>query len=155
MRELSDQALATFRRVKDSTISYIVDAGPLIGFLDVDDQWHEWSCQTLALLDGPLATTETALAEACHRLRRTRPALEALPIFIAQGRLRLIPVFSDQPARVGELLAKYPQMDAGDATLVVLSEQIPGARLITLDEDFLHYRRNRHQTIPVVMPRQN
>jgi predicted nucleic acid-binding protein len=155
MPALFGPALAICPRVRDSTIDYLVDAGPLIGFLDVDDEWHEWSRLTLALLNGPLATTETELAEACHRLRRTRPALEALPVFIAQGQLRLIPVFSDHPARVGERLAKYPQMDAGDATLVVLSEQIPDARLITLDEDFRHYRRNRHQPIPVVMPRRN
>ena len=52
----------------------------------------------------------------------------------------------------GELLAKYPQMDAGDATLVVLSELCPRARLITLDDDFRRYRRFRNQAVPLVMP---
>jgi predicted nucleic acid-binding protein len=51
--------------LKVSAINYLVDAGPLIGLLDGDDQWHEWSRQTLTVLDEPLATTETATAEAC------------------------------------------------------------------------------------------
>lgn len=138
--------------MKASTINYLVDAGPLIGFLDRDDQWHEWSTRTLEVLDEPLATTETVVAEACHRLRKLRPALAVIPRLIAEGRLQLVPAFADQPGRVGELLAKYPAMDAGDATLVVLSELFPRAKLITVDDDFRRYRRLRNQGIQLVMP---
>ncbi len=138
--------------MKDSAIDYLVDAGPLIGLLDSDDQWHEWSRRTLIVLDGQLATTETAVAEACHRLRNLRPALQELMAMIAEGRVLLRPVLSEHPRRVAELLAKYPLMDTGDATLVVLSELCPRARLITVDADFRRYRRFRNQAIPVVMP---
>ena len=148
----SARGLATFPRVKVSAISYLVDAGPLIGFLDGDDQWHEWSTQTLEVLDEPLATTETAVAEACHHLRKLRAALVVIPRLIAEGRLLLVPVLSEQPRRVEELLSKYPLMDTGDATLVVLSELCPRAKLITVDDDFRRYRRFRHQAIPLVMP---
>jgi predicted nucleic acid-binding protein len=151
-RESFIQALAIFPRVKVLMINYLVDAGPLIGLLDGADQWHRWSRQTLTVLDEPLATTETALAEACHRLRNFRPALQELVVFLAEGRLQLIPVFAEHPHRVGELLAKYPQMDVGDATLVVLSELCPRARLITVDDDFRHYRRFRNQAVPLVIP---
>jgi uncharacterized protein len=140
------------RRMKASAINYLVDAGPLIGFLDGDDQWHEWSLRALEVLDEPLVTTETVVAEVCHRLRRLRPALAVIPRLVAEGRLQLAPVFAQQPQRVGELLGKYPAMDAGDATLVVLSELYPRARLITIDEDFRRYRRMRNQTIPLIMP---
>ena len=138
--------------MKASAIDYLVDAGPLIGFLDRDDQWHEWSRRTLELLDEPLATTETVVAEVCHKLRKLRPALGVIPRLVAEERLVLVPAFAGQPRRVSELLAKYPEMDAGDATLVVLSELYPRARLITVDDDFRRYRRLRNQAIPVVMP---
>jgi len=138
--------------VKASTINYLVDAGPLIGFLDRDDQWHEWSLRTLEVLDEPLATTETVVAEVCHKLRKLRPALGVIPRLVAEERLVLVPAFARQPKRVGELLSKYPEMDAGDATLVVLSEFFPQAKLITVDDDFRHYRRHRNQVIPLVMP---
>jgi predicted nucleic acid-binding protein len=140
--------------LKVSATNYLVDAGPLIGLLDRDDQWHEWSRQTLTVLDEPLATTETATAEACHRLRNLRPALQELTLMIAEGRVVLWPVLSESPRRVGELLAKYPLMDAGDATLVVLAELCPRAKLITVDDDFRRYRRFRHQAIPLVIPEQ-
>jgi hypothetical protein len=84
--ELFARGSAIFPRVKVSAINYLVDAGPLIGFLDGDDQWQ------------------------------------------------------------------YLLMDAGDATLVVLSELCPRARLITVDADFRHYRRFRNQAIPIVIP---
>ena len=64
----------------------------------------------------------------------------------------LVPTFAEHPQRVEELLAKYPEMDAGDATLVVLTEIFPRAKLITVDDDFRRYRRLRNQAIPVVMP---
>lgn len=106
----------------------------------------------MAVLDEPLATTETVIAEVCHKLRRVRPALGVIPRLVAEGRLQLVPVFADQPQRMGELLTKYPEMDAGDATLVVLSELYPRAKLITVDDDFRRYRRLRNQAIPLVMP---
>ena len=106
----------------------------------------------MEVLDEPLATTETVIAEVCHRLRKLRPALAVVPRLVAEGRLILVPAFTAHPQRVGELPAKYPEMDAGDATLVVLSELFPRAKLITLDDDFRRYRRHRNQAIPVVMP---
>jgi hypothetical protein len=138
--------------VKALGINYLIDAGPLIGLLDRSDQWHGWSRETLGILDERLATTETAVAEACHRLSRLRPALAELVELIASERVLLVPVLAEQPRRVGELLAKYPEMDAGDATLVVLSELFPRANLITVDNDFRRYRRLRNKVIPLVIP---
>ncbi|MEO5959905.1 MAG: PIN domain-containing protein [Opitutaceae bacterium] len=138
--------------MKVSAIDYLVDAGPIVGLLSDNDQWHEWSKQTLSVLDETLATTETALAEACHLLVRYRPALLEITDMLATGRLVLVPALTDHPRRVGELLAKYPLMDAGDATLVVLSDLCPRARLITVDEDFRRYRRFPHQAIPLLIP---
>jgi uncharacterized protein len=139
--------------VKALVINYLVDAGPLVGLLSERDQWHEWSWRTLAVIDEPLLTTETALAEVCHFIGRYhRSALLEITAMLADGRLGAMPVLSQYPARIGELLAKYPLMDAGDATLVVLSELYPKAKLITVDDDFRRYRRSRNQGIPVVMP---
>ena len=95
--------------MKVSAINYLVDAGPLVGLLSERDQWHEWSLLTLSVLDEPLMTTETALAEVCHLVSRYRPALLEVTAMLADGRLRALPVLSEHPRRVGELLAKpYP-----------------------------------------------
>ena len=48
--------------------------------------------------------------------------------------------------RTQELILKYHTMDAGDASLVVLSEQNPKAQIITIDRaDFLRGPRNREE----------
>jgi predicted nucleic acid-binding protein len=134
-------------------INYLVDAGPLIGLLSSDDQWHEWSFQTLSILTDRLATTETALAEACHRLRKQRSALQLLLHMVAEGHMAVAPVLGSHPWRVGQLLEAYRDMDAGDATLVVLSEQHPQAKLITLDRRaFSRYRRADGSLVPSLMP---
>lgn len=139
--------------MKVSAIRYLVDAGPLVGLLDADDQWHEWSRETLSVIEEPVASTETAVAEACHHLRRHRPALAALIEMVATGRVILVPTFTTHPERLAALLKKYPLMDAGDATLVVLSEVFPRAKLVTIDvQDFRLYRRQDGRAVPTIMP---
>ena len=71
---------------------------------------------------------------------------------LTTGKLMLAPALTEYPREVGGLLAKYPRMDVGDATLVVLSELYPRAKLITVDADFRRYRRFRNQAIPLVIP---
>jgi hypothetical protein len=55
--------------------------------------------------------------------------------------------------RAAELISRYPNMDAGDASLVVLSENFPRAKIITLDvRDFTVYRRFRDEPLPLIHP---
>lgn len=139
--------------VKVSAPSYLLDAGPLVGLLDADDQWHEWSRKAFSAIPGSLRTTETAVAEACYHLRDHRPALSAILRMIDAGALVLEPLVQRQAARMGRLLADYTQMDFGDATLVVLSELYPRAKLVTLDvRDFMIYRRIDGTPVPIIAP---
>jgi predicted nucleic acid-binding protein len=129
--------------VKVSAINYLVDAGPVVGLFNRNDQWHMWSASVLTVLEEPLATTETAWAEVCHLLHHHRPCLLPAVNAVRTGRLRLLPVW-ESADRIGALLEKYPHMDAGDASLVVLSEKLPKAKIITTDvRDFTVYRRFR------------
>ena len=143
----------TSRCVKASAIRYLIDAGPLVGALSARDQWHEWSAQVIATLDEPVYTTEIVFGEACHLLNEERAALLVLVRQVAEQRLHLRSVWESNAARAAELLRRYPQMDAGDASLVVLSEQFPKARLITVDvRDFTVYRRFRNEPLPLIHP---
>lgn len=139
--------------MRASAPKYLLDAGPLVGLLDADDQWHEWSRRELSAISGSLRTTETAVAEACYHLRMHRPALSAVVQMIDAGALILEPIAQNEAARIARLLEDYPQMDFGDATLVVLSEAYPKARLVTLDvRDFTIYRRSDGRPVPILAP---
>lgn len=138
--------------MKASAIDYLVDAGPIVGLLSETDQWHAWSDSVLTVIDVQLATTETVWGEICHLLRRNRIALFAAIEALETGRIVLLPVW-DRAARIRILMERYPQMDAGDASLVVLSERFPKAKIITTDfRDFTVYRRFRNDALPLIHP---
>ena len=140
--------------MKDSEIDYLVDTGPLVGLLNNDDEWHHWSDSVLAFLDGPLLTTEMVITESCHLVRRHPEAVQELLCWVAEGRLRVHPTLPDSIVRIRVLIGKYAQMDLADASLVVLSERHPRARLITIDrKDFTIYRRDDGHPVPCIMPK--
>ena len=139
--------------MKDSAIRYLIDAGPLVGALSTRDQWHKWSAQIIATLDERVFTTEIVFGEACHLLNHERRGLLALVQQVAERRLMLSSVWDRSARRVASLMEQYPQMDAGDASLVVLSEQFPRAKIITVDvRDFTVYRRFGDEPLPLIHP---
>ena len=132
---------------------FVVDAGPLIGYLVTDDQWSAWSAQTLNSVDDVLHTSEAVVAEVAFRLNRYRPAISRLLSWIKAGGLNLVPAVSDHEDALESLLVKYPEMDLCDATVVLLSELFPRSQVITTDRrHFEVYRRHRNQPIPLICP---
>lgn len=140
--------------MKGSAVRYLVDAGPLVGAFWGRDQWHSWSRATLTSLGAEVFTTETVFAEAAHHLKPYLPALVGLLAALQAGHIRLAPVLPAQTSRCAELVWKYaPRMDLGDASLVILSELFPRARLVTTDlADFGIYRRRDGSAVPLIAP---
>jgi len=139
--------------VKVSDINYLADAGPLVALMNKSDQWHGWAAPAIHALGDTLHTTESVLAEVCYLLRWQREAIAGLLAAMANGTICVHPVFPEQTLRVRVLMGKYAQMDLADASLVVLSERYPHAKLITTDRrDFTVYRRNDNNPVPCLMP---
>ena len=145
---------ATFPSVKASEVKYLVDAGPLVGAFWPADQWHHWSRATLSRLRSPAFTTESVFAEAAHLLKPSLPALLQLLAALDRGLIQFIPIYPEKIGRMAELVTTYaPRADPGDASLVILSELYPRAKLITIDRtDFLIYRRADGRPVPSLMP---
>jgi predicted nucleic acid-binding protein len=134
-------------------IKTIVDAGPLIGWLNEDDQWHEWSVAALSARRGPLHTTEIVLGEACWHLGgNTRPA-HALLDLVRKGALVLARPWPEHLVGTQQIMLKYPLMDAADASLVSLAEFSPKAALITMDRrHFQPCRGLRNRALKLILP---
>jgi len=140
--------------VNPLAINYLVDAGPLVAHLDESDQYYRWARAVFTVIEEPVATTEPALTEAAHLLRKYRPAIHQLMDSVKAGMLVVVPVLTQNPDAIAENLRKYDRMDLADATLVALSEQHPRAKLITIDEkDFTIYRRRDGLPVPCIMPK--
>lgn len=134
-------------------VATLVDAGPLIGWLNANDQWHGWALKTLSATRGPLHTTEIVLGEACWHLGGNTQPVHALMGLVRQGALRLLQPWPQSMERTQELMITYQQMDAADASLVVLSEIHREATIISTDRrDFSIYRRFRNEPLPTILP---
>jgi len=148
------KAQATYPAVKAlAQPKYLVDAGPLIALLNLRDQWHDWAEQALDVLAGPLWTSEVVLAEVCYNLGQNTAAVHRLLGLIRSGHVRTLSVVDANADRLVNLMTKYERMDICDGSLVVLSEQFPNAKIITVDlRDFPVYRRFGREPLPLIMP---
>jgi predicted nucleic acid-binding protein len=131
----------------------IVDAGPLIGWLNAGDQWHEWSVTALSARRGPLHTTEIVLGEACWHLGGNTQPAHALLDLVRKRALVLARPWPEHLAGTQQIMLKYPSMDAADASLVSLAELSPKATLVTTDRrDFEPWRGLRDRALKLILP---
>jgi predicted nucleic acid-binding protein len=134
-------------------IKTLVDAGPLIGWLNADDQWHEWSVSVLSARRGPLHTTEIVLGEACWHLGGNTQPAHALLDLVRKGALVLARPWPEHLAGTQQIMLKYRSMDAADASLVSLAERSPKAALVTTDRrHFQPCRGLRNRALKLILP---
>ncbi len=132
----------------------LVDSGPVVALLRPDDPYHDWARETLGALKPPLSTCEAVLAEASYLLRRVPGASSGVLELVVRGILEVRFRLDAEVTVVRDLMQRYRSvpMSLADACLVRMAELEPQAALITLDQDFLIYRRNARHRIAVVMP---
>jgi predicted nucleic acid-binding protein len=133
---------------------YITDTGPLVGWINRRDQWHEWSVGALDGLEPPLLTCEAVIAEAAWQLMSSPEALDRLYGLVEAGALRVVDILPEHMPHIWALSAKYPQMDFCDAAVVRLAEIYPQAKVLTTDsEHFTIYRRFRDKPLALIHPK--
>ena len=124
----------------------LVDTGPLVALLDRSDPDHVACQETLSSLNDSMVSVWPVITEAMYMLRAYWQAQEALWEMIEIGVVELLPLGSDDVARMKELMRKYrdPPMDLADAALVRVAERERLRRIFTLDRrDFQIYRPSR------------
>jgi len=132
---------------------YVVDTGPLVGWINARDQWHAWSATALTELNPPLITCEAVIAEAAWLLARSRDAVDQLYGLVDSGALRVVELLPAHIPHIRALSAKYPQMDFCDAAVVRLAEIFPRSTVITTDSaHFTVYRRFGNKPIGLIHP---
>ena len=99
----------------------IVDAGPLIGWFNLDDEYHELSRNYLTAYGGELLTTWPVIGEVCAML----PARLMAPFlrWLGLGGLTLVDVPASALASIADRIDKHASlpMDLADATLIWLA----------------------------------
>ena len=132
----------------------IVDTGPLIAYVNNNDKYHNWAVSQLAAVTPPLMSCESVLSEACFLLRHFKNGSINLLKMLGRQLITLPFNLEEEIDAVGELVRKYQNipMSLADACLVRMSEQISGSVILTLDNDFKIYRKNKRNIVPTIMP---
>ena len=121
----------------------LVDAGPLIALIHIDDEHHLRCRDVLASLREPMLTVWPAFTEAMLLLGFSHSGQDALWAFLESDALRMADLTVDDCRRMRELMKKYRDlpMDLADAALVRVAEREEIPRIFTIDRrDFSVYR---------------
>jgi predicted nucleic acid-binding protein len=132
----------------------ILDTGPLVAFLNPADNHHEWAAAQLRRLKPPLLTCEIVLGEACFVLQARGRDPSAVLDMVARGAVKVEFSLTSDVEAVRRLLRRYADMGASlaDVCLVRMSEIYSNCQVLTLDRDFLIYRRDGRRVIPLIAP---
>ena len=132
----------------------LLDTGPLVAYLDVRQQNHDWAARQFAALTEPPLICEAVVSEACFLLADSPRAVAKIGEYLERGVLAMIPVGGAAQPRIFALMEKYRQvpMSYADACLLWLAETHARSRILTLDSDFGIYRLERARTVPMIAP---
>jgi predicted nucleic acid-binding protein len=134
----------------------IVDTGPLVAFLDRGEQHHSWVIEQIDELQPPLLVCEPVLAEAMHLLVRFPRGQDALFGLLENGALRITFRVDEHVAALRRLHQKYRDrpMSLADACVVRMAEVHDQYAVLTLDSDFMVYRKHGHEPLTLLFPAQ-
>jgi uncharacterized protein len=132
----------------------IVDTGPLVALFDRAEQHHRWVAERLRELDAPLLVCEPVLAEVMYLLARYPKAPDAVLDLVENGALSVAFRVDEHVGTVRRLLQKYRDtpMSLADACVVRMSEIHDRHAVLTLDSDFLVYRKHGRTSLPLIYP---
>jgi predicted nucleic acid-binding protein len=132
----------------------IVDTGPLVAFLDRAERHHRWVVARIEEIDAPLLVCEPVLAEAFFLFRRLSKAQDALLELLQNGSLRIALRLDEHIGTIHGLLKKYRDtpMSLADACVVCLAEIYDRHEVLTLDSDFVVYRKHGRQPLALIHP---
>jgi predicted nucleic acid-binding protein len=134
--------------------SAIVDTGPLVAFFDRAERHHNWVAERFGELDAPLLVCEPVLAEAMYLLARYPKAQDALLELIQNGALIVAFHVDEHIDALRKMLRKYGDtpISLADACIVRMSEINDRHAVLTLDSDFLIYRKHGRAPLTLIHP---
>jgi predicted nucleic acid-binding protein len=137
-----------------AAIKVLLDTGPVVAYLNRNDQHHRWAIKSWSALFDPLWTCEAVLSEVIFLLQSESAGAEPILRLLERQIIRVDFVLADHRADVSRLLRKYTDqsMSLADACLVRMAELADQCQVFTTDRDFLVYRRKGRHVIPLLAP---
>lgn len=134
--------------------SILIDTGPLVAYFDRSDHFASWTCRLFLSLCPPFLTCEAVMLETSYLLQRAGMDT-SLPLrLIESGAITINFALQQEAQCIGELMRRYRNipMSLADACLVRMAELHPDSTILTLDSDFLIYRKHEREPLSLLMP---
>lgn len=136
-------------------ITWLLDTGPLVAYLDASDKQHHAVGAVWDDFRGRLVTTSAVITEAMHFVASSVQGPRCLSQLVSTCQIEVFELC--RPPELGEavlLMERYSDtpMDFADATLVLLSEALGIADILTLDRrGFSTYRTRQGKAMRMVI----
>jgi len=133
----------------------LLDTGPLVAFLRRRDRYYEWAVEQFNRIDAPMQTCEAVITEACYLLSGTSGGSQSVLKMLEIGAIKVSIKLEEELMPIKTLMTRYASisMSLADACLVRMSELHAAGVVLTLDSDFMIYRKHGRQVIPVIVPK--
>jgi predicted nucleic acid-binding protein len=132
----------------------IIDASVLATLLNKNDTYHQWAVTQLKDIQPPLLTCEAIISEVSFLIECKQQGIDVIFNYLKLGIIELPFCFSSEYVAIEKLMLKYADVPISfaDACLVRMSEQHRNSCVFTLESDFLVYRKNNSEVIPLIYP---
>lgn len=131
----------------------LLDIGPLVAYVNRRENRHAWSVEVWKTLNKPLLTCEAVITEACFLLQDVYDGEDTVMELINNGLIEIPFHLNEEVTEIRELMKRYQSvpMSLTDACLVRMSELIKDNSILTLDNDFRIYRKNKKEAIELII----
>lgn len=132
----------------------ILDTGPLVAYINQKDKYHGWAKKRFQEIAPPVLTCQAVVSEACFLMRHIDCAREIILEMIERNVIHTEFNLNIEAKALKLLISKYKDvpMSLADACLVRMSELYEGAKILTLDDEFNIYRRNKNFPLSFISP---
>ncbi len=132
----------------------ILDTGPLVAYLNHSDKYHGWAKSRFQEIVSPLLTCQAVISEACFLTRNISQGRENILEMIERNLIQTEFNLNVEAKILKQLIHKYKDvpMSLADACLVRMAEIYDTAKILTLDKDFLIYRKNKNAPLTCITP---
>jgi predicted nucleic acid-binding protein len=136
-------------------VTWLLDTGPLVAYLDADDRQHARVASALDSFSGRLVTSDAVITEAMFLLQDVAGGPTQLADFMGASATHVYDLAQqaelEQAAHLMERYRDTP-MDYADATLVLLAEALSLTAVLTLDRrGFGTYRTRSRKAFKLVL----
>lgn len=135
-------------------MNILIDTGPIVAFLNKNDQYHSFVKENMSLLMAPFYSCEAVITESFFLMSRIPMGVEKLIELLEMQYILIQPVYSENQSSIHHLIQSYSNipMSMADACLVQMTDQRKESSIFTLDSDFQIYRSLKGEHIQVIAP---